>query len=101
MNKNIYEIESDIPVGDIVREPKHPLWDLAKKMKIGDCVSFNARCFDEKEDAKTLMRFLNMLYGITYNKKRYRPYFSKTDLGIRRIWRIDANDKIKEKEVSK
>jgi hypothetical protein len=93
-----YEIQSGIPVGTIKNKtPDHPLWEIAEKMEIGDCVTFNARCDEGRADASVLMRFLTMQYGVKHNKASIRPWTSKTEHGIRRIWRIDPYEKIKAK----
>ena len=102
MTKDKYEIQSGIPVGNIgMKTPNSPLWEIAEKMKIGDCVSFNSRCAEDRADASVLMRFLNMQYGVKHNKASIRPWTSKTEHGIRRIWRIDPYEKIKAKEENK
>ena len=102
MTKTKYKIQSNIPVGNIGMEtPNHPLWEIAEKMKIGDCVTFDARSDEGRADASALMRFMTMQYGVSHNQTCIRPWTSKTERGIRRIWRIDPNEKIKAKEENK
>jgi hypothetical protein len=102
MTKSKYKIHKDIPVGAAVeRTENHPLWDVAKKMEIGDCVIFNTHSDKERAEASVLMRFLTTMYGVSYNQTCIRPWTSKTQKGLRTIWRIDPNEKIKAREAKK
>jgi len=102
MTKSKYKIHKNIPVGTtLVRSENHPLWDVARKMEIGDCVMFNTRTDTGRAEASVLMRFLTTMYGVSHNQTCIRPWTSKTQNGLRTIWRIDPNEKIKAKEAKK
>lgn len=102
MTKSKYKIHKNIPVGTtLVRSENHPLWDVARKMEIGDCVMFDTRTDTGRAEASVLMRFLTTMYGVSHNQTCIRPWTSKTQNGLRTIWRIDPNEKIKAKEAKK
>ena len=102
MTKTKYEIQRGIPVGNIgIQTQNYPLWEVAEKMEIGDCVSFNARSDEDRAAASVLMRFLTTQYGVSHNQTCIRPWTSKTQHGIRRIWRIDPYEKIKARKENK
>ena len=102
MTKSKYKIHKNIPVGTtLVRSENHPLWDVARKMEIGDCVMFETRTATGRAEASVLMRFLTTMYGVSHNQACIRPWTSKTQNGLRTIWRIDPNEKIKAKEAKK
>lgn len=102
MTKSKYKIHKNIPVGTTLqRSENHPLWNVAKKMEIGDCVIFDTRSDMGRAEASALLRFLTMLYGVSYKRTCIRPWTSKTQNGLRTIWRIDPQEKIKAREAKK
>ena len=93
--KKTYAIEKDIPIGEFLpTEPNHPMWTIAKKMQVGDCVTFERNNRNEMHDMKMLKMFLHKLYGKVYLKRAVRPWTQSSTFTKSRVWRVSADEKI-------
>ena len=90
-----YEIESGTVVGEFSQtEPTHEMWDIAKKMKVGDCITFNRENDEEMDDMRMLKFFLYRLHGTVYKGAGLRPYTQKSSYLQTKVWRVDVQEKI-------
>ena len=95
-----YEIESGTVVGEFAQtEPTHEMWDIAKKMRVGDCITFDRKNPEEMNDMRMLKTFLYRLHGTVYKGVGLRPYTQKSSNVQTKVWRVDVQEKIAQIEA--